>query len=147
MQRHLYEHFQLPGHRYFTRYVMLLSLIRPILGHPLSVKIIAFIPLRQNHLWDLLLKVVTELLSSIVIVQLFLFLDLYGLFQDYSRFIWIIATFILSFETVLVFFRLLRWRFLLAVVNDVISVTIAMDSFLLEVRNSLLIIIIIFVAC
>ena len=33
MQRHLYEHFQLPGHTVFLQdtYVMLLSLIRPIL--------------------------------------------------------------------------------------------------------------------
>ena len=46
---------------------MLPSLLRPILGHPLSVKTTEFIPLRQKHLWGLMLKVVTELLSYIVI--------------------------------------------------------------------------------
>ena len=79
----------------FCKIPMLLSLIRPILGHPLSVKITRFIPLRQKHLLDLMLKVVTEPLSYIVIVQLFLFLDLDGLFQDSSRFIRIMDTFIL----------------------------------------------------
>ena len=64
----------------FFKIPMLLSLIRPILEHPLSVKITGFIPFSQKHLWDLILKVVTELLSYIVIVQLFLFLDLDGMF-------------------------------------------------------------------
>ena len=64
----------------FCKITMLLSLIRPILGHPLSVKINGFIPFSQKHLWDLMLKVVTELLSYIVIVQPFLFLDLDGMF-------------------------------------------------------------------
>ena len=64
----------------FFKIPMLLSLIRPILEHPLSVKITGFIPLRQKHPWDLMLKVVTEFLSYIVIVQLFLFLDLDGMF-------------------------------------------------------------------
>ena len=64
----------------FCKITMLLSLIRPILGYPLSVKITGFISLRQKHLWDLMLKVVTESPSFIVIVQLFLFLDLSGLF-------------------------------------------------------------------
>ena len=80
MQRHLYEHFQLPSYIGFSKIPMLLSLIGPILGHPLSVKITGFIPLRQKHLWDLMLKVVTELLYYIVIVELFLFLDLDGFF-------------------------------------------------------------------
>ena len=52
----------------FYKIPMLLSLIRPILGHPLSVKITGFIPLGQKHLWDLMLKVITELLSYIVTV-------------------------------------------------------------------------------
>ena len=60
----------------FCKIPMLLSLIRPILGHPLSVKITRFIPLRQKQM----LELVTELLSYIVIVQLFLYLDLDGLF-------------------------------------------------------------------
>ena len=60
---------------------MLLSLIRPILGHPLSVKVTGFIHLRQKHLWDLMLKKVTELLSYIVVVQLYLFLDFPGSFE------------------------------------------------------------------
>ena len=52
----------------------------PILGHPMSVKITELIPLRQKHLWGLMLKVVTEFLSYIVFVQLFLFQNLHGLF-------------------------------------------------------------------
>ena len=80
MQRHLYKHFQLPGHTCFLQDAMLLSLIRPILGHTLGVKISGFIPLRQKRLWDVMLKVVTEFLSYIAIVQLFLFLDLDNLF-------------------------------------------------------------------
>ena len=64
----------------FCNIPMLLSLIRPILGHPLSLTITEFIPFRQKHLWDLKLKAVTELLSYIVIVQLLFFLDLDGLF-------------------------------------------------------------------
>ena len=80
----------------FSKISMLLALIGPILGHPLSVKITGFIPFRQKHLWDLMLKMVTELLPYIVIVQLFLFLVLDGFFQDYSRIIWIIVTFTLS---------------------------------------------------
>ena len=81
----------------FCKKPMLLSLIRPILRHPLSVKITGFIPFRQKDLWDLMLKVVIESLSFIVILQLFLFLDLDGLFQDYSRFTRIMDTFILFF--------------------------------------------------
>ena len=45
----LYEHFQLPGHTVFLQDTYV-TLIRPILGHPLSVKITGFIPLRQKHL-------------------------------------------------------------------------------------------------
>ena len=82
----------------FCKIPMLLSLIRPILGYPLSVKITGFIPLTQKHLWDLMLNVVTELLVYIVTVQLFLFLDLDGLFQDYSRFIRIIVIIILFYH-------------------------------------------------
>ena len=79
----------------FCKIPLLFSLIRPILRHPLSMNITGFIPTRQKHLWDLMLKVVTESLSFIVIVQLFLFLDLDSLFQDYSWFTHIIDTFIL----------------------------------------------------
>ena len=39
MQRHLQEYFQLPGHTGFSQDTMLLSLIRPIPGHPLSMNI------------------------------------------------------------------------------------------------------------
>ena len=60
----------------FCKIFMLLTLIRPILGHPLSMKITGFIHLTQKHLWDLMLKIVTELLSYIVIVQLFIFLEM-----------------------------------------------------------------------
>ena len=80
MQRHLYKHFRLPYHTGFRKIPMLLSLIRPILRHPQSVKITGFIHLIQKHLWDLMLKVTTELLSYIVIVQLLLYLDLDDLF-------------------------------------------------------------------
>ena len=46
----------------FFKIPMLLSLIKPILGHGLSVKVTEFKPLREKHLWDLMLKVVTELI-------------------------------------------------------------------------------------
>ena len=59
---------------------MLFSLIIPILEYPLKVKITEFIPLRQKHLWDLNLKVVTVLTSYVVIEQLFLSTDVGGLF-------------------------------------------------------------------
>ena len=62
----------------FARY-LLLTLIRPILGHPLGVKTTGFIPLRQKYHKDLMLKVIAELLSYIVIELLFIFLDLEGL--------------------------------------------------------------------
>ena len=39
MQRHLQEYFQLPGHTGFSQDTMLLSLIRPIPGQPLSMNI------------------------------------------------------------------------------------------------------------
>ena len=80
MQRHLYKHFQLPGHTVFLEDAYVTLIDKTDSGHSLSVKITGFIPLRQKHLWDLMLKVVTEFLSFIVIVQLFLFLDLDGLF-------------------------------------------------------------------
>ena len=51
MQRHLQKYFQLPGHTGFSQDTMLLSLIRPIPRHPLSVNITGFLPLRQKHLW------------------------------------------------------------------------------------------------
>ena len=73
VQRHRYEHFQPPCQTRFLQhtYVTLIDKTDPII-----VKITGFIPLRQKHLWGLMLKVVTELLSYIVIVQLFLFLNL-----------------------------------------------------------------------
>ena len=65
----------------FCKIPMLLSLIRSIIGHPPTEREDYWIhTLRQKHLWDLMLKVVTEFLSFIIIVQLFLFLDLDGLF-------------------------------------------------------------------
>ena len=54
--------------RVFCKIPMLLSFIRPILEHPVSVKVTGLIPLRQKHLWDLTWKVVTELLVYIVTV-------------------------------------------------------------------------------
>ena len=84
MQRHLYEHFH-TWYSYqvtvgFCKIPMLLSLIRPILRYPLRVKITGLIPLKQRHLWDFILKVLTELLPYIVIEKVLLFLDLNGLF-------------------------------------------------------------------
>ena len=61
MQRHLYEHFQVPGHTGLFEHYWI---------HTLKTKA----PI------GLMLKVVTELLSYIVIEQLFLFLDLGGMF-------------------------------------------------------------------
>ena len=113
----------------FCKTPMLLSLIRPILGHPLSMKITGFIPLRQKHLWDLMLKMATELLSYIVTVQLFFSwtwtacfrttLDLFGLLLHLFYFIIrdSICTFLAS-----------EIELFMAVVNDVNLVTIAMDS-------------------
>ena len=80
MQRHLYKHFQLPYHTVFWKIPMLFSLIRPILEYPLKVMITEFIPLRQKHIWDLNLKVVTVLISYVVIEQRFLSPDVGGLF-------------------------------------------------------------------
>ena len=65
---------------FFWKIPVLFSLIIPILEYPLKVKITEFIPLRQKHLWDLNLKVVTVLTSYVVIEQLFLSPDVGGLF-------------------------------------------------------------------
>ena len=59
MQRHLYENFQLPGHTGFLQdtYVTLIDKTDP--RAPTNrTKITRFIPLRQNHIWDLMLKMV-----------------------------------------------------------------------------------------
>ena len=74
----------------FCKISILLSLIRPTRGYSLSMKITGFIPLGQGQLCDLMFKVVTELCFYMIFLQLFLFLDLDSLFQDY---LWI---FILS---------------------------------------------------
>ena len=68
----------------FCKIPMLLSLIGPILVYPISVKTTGFIPYRQRQLWDLMLKMITEL-CSYIIVQVLLFLDVDGLFKDYLR--------------------------------------------------------------
>ena len=85
VQRHLYKQFQLPGHTVFLQDTYDTLIDKTLLRHPVSVKITGFISLRQKHLWDLMLKVLTELLSYICTVKLFLFLDLDGLFYDNSR--------------------------------------------------------------
>ena len=83
MQRHLYEYFQLPGHADFLQdaYITLID------KTPLSLKAIGFIPIKQSYLWGIVLKVVTELLSYIVIEQLFIFTGfgrlVLGLLADY----------------------------------------------------------------
>ena len=78
MQRHLYEHFQLPGHTGFLQdtYLTLTDKTDP----RVPTKCEDYWIHTFKHLWDLMMKVVTELLFYIVIVQLFLFLDLDGLF-------------------------------------------------------------------
>ena len=97
MQRHLREYFQLPGHTGFSQdtYVTLIDKTDPRA------------PTKREHYWiftlktkapmGLMLKVLTELPSYIFILQIFIFVDLDGLLQDYSRFIWIV-TFILFYH-------------------------------------------------
>ena len=80
----------------FCKIPMLLSLIRPILGHLLSMKITGFIPLRQKHLWDLMFKVVTELVLGLFSVSLY----------------YCYICFILSIEAVFALFWFLRWSLL-----------------------------------
>ena len=71
-------------------------------------------------------------------------LKVLGLLSVYSDYCYIY--FILSFDRVLVLFWFLKWEIFMTVVNDVISVVITMDSSILGVRSSL-IIIFIFVYC
>ena len=97
MQRHLQEYFQLPGHTGFSQdtYVTLTDKTDPRA------------PTKREHYWiltlktkapmGLMLKVLTELPSYIFILQIFIFVDLDGLLQDYSRFIWIV-TFVLFYH-------------------------------------------------
>ena len=76
--------------------------------------------MRLQKQWDLMLKVVTELLSYIVIVQLFFFLDLDNLFWDYSRFIWITVTFYFNILHSICTFLASEMEPFMAVVNDVV---------------------------
>ena len=79
MQRHLYEHFQLPGHTGFLQdtYVTLTDKTDP--RAPTKREDYWIHTLKTKAPIDLMLKVITEFLSYKAIVQLFLFLDLEGL--------------------------------------------------------------------
>ena len=88
-----------------------------------------------------MLKVVTEFLSYVVIVQLFLFLDLDGFFGVLLH--WFCLIVLYSTCT----FLASEMELFMGVVNDVNSVTISMESSLLEVRNSLLIITFLYCYC
>ena len=123
---------------------MLLSLIRPILGHPLSIKITGFIPLRQKYLWELMLKVVTEshVFHKYCTTISFpgfrrLVLGLFPVYSDYGY-----IYFISSFSTIVVVctFEMEAFMAMVSVVN---LMTIALYSSFSGVRNLLLIIIII----
>ena len=79
-QRHLHEHFQLPGHTGFLQdiYVTLIDKTNPrILTKHENYWIHT---IGQSQLCDLMFKVVTELCFYMVFLQLFLFLDLDSLF-------------------------------------------------------------------
>ena len=69
MQRHLYQHFQLPGHTGFLQdtYVTLIDKTNPRAPTKHEDYWIHTL-IRQKCLWDLMLKVDTKLLSCIVIV-------------------------------------------------------------------------------
>ena len=69
----------MPGHTGFLQDTYVTLIDKTDARTPNKLKITGFIPLRQKHLRDLMLKVVTELLFYIVIVQL-LFLDFDDLF-------------------------------------------------------------------
>ena len=131
----------------FCKIPMLLSLIliRPILGHPLSVKITGFIPLSQKHQWGLMLKVVTESLSFIVIVHYFFFWIWAACFRTIPGFLalWINLFYFIILDSTCSFLSSDMEIFMI-IVSDVNAVTIAMDSSFLGVRNLLLIIIIFF---
>ena len=80
MQRHIYEHFQLPGHAGFLQDTYVTLIDKTDSRAPTKREDYWIHTLKTKAACDLMLKVVTELLSYIVIVQLFLFLDLDGLF-------------------------------------------------------------------
>ena len=89
-------------------------------------------------------------LSSIVnnnICLLHMDQEVFTPFQDYSRFIRIMVTFILFYHLrQYLYFLSSDMELVMAVVSDVNSVAIAMDSSFLGVRN-LLLVIVIFVDC
>ena len=76
MQRYLYEHSQLPGHTglFEDIYVTLIDKTDP--WAPTKREDYWIPTLKAKALCDLMFRVVTEVLSYIVVVQLFLFLDL-----------------------------------------------------------------------
>ena len=59
MQGHLYEHFQLHDHTGFLQYTSVTLIDKTDPRAPTKREITGFIPLRQKHLWDLMLKMVT----------------------------------------------------------------------------------------
>ena len=97
------------------------SLIDP--PTPLRVTITGFMPLRQKHLWDLMLKVVSEFLSHSYLHSYCTTIS----FPGFGRLVVGLLPVYLDY------------------CYDVNSLTIAMDSSLLRVRNSVIIIIIIII--
>ena len=78
-QRYLYEHFQLPGHTGFSQDTFVTPSDNTDPRAPTKREDYWIHTLKTKPPMDLLLKVITELLSYKAIVQLFLFLDLEGL--------------------------------------------------------------------
>ena len=82
MQRHLYEHFQSPGHTGFLQetFVTFFHKTDPRAPTKREDYMIHNPKTKMMKMMDLMLKVVTEPLLSILIVQFFLFLNSGGLF-------------------------------------------------------------------
>ena len=71
MQRHLYEHFELPGHTGFLQDTYV-TLIDKTDNRATTKREDYWIhTLRQKHLWDLIFKVVTELLSIYIYIYIY----------------------------------------------------------------------------
>ena len=58
MQRHLYEHFNVPGHSGFLNDVSVTLIDWQTLKILLNEKITGFTPLKPKHHWDLMFKIV-----------------------------------------------------------------------------------------
>ena len=114
MQRHLYKHFQLPGHIGFLQdtYVTLIDKTNPraptkredYWAHTLKTKLLMGLNVEGGY-WPPILHSYCTNISFPGIGRLVL-----GLLSVYSDYCYIY--FILSLETVFVLFWLLRWNFL-----------------------------------